>query len=68
MSKDIIKDLGIEGAKASPPIAVVTASLAKGWTINDTVAVITIAYLLLQMAWLVWRWRKAAKGKDVRAE
>jgi len=68
MSKEMIKDIATEGAKASPPVAVVTASIAQGWTLNHTVAALTIVYLLLQIGWLVWRWRKAAQGQEVRAE
>ncbi|MBU1350627.1 MAG: hypothetical protein KJ856_22510 [Gammaproteobacteria bacterium] len=72
MSKEMIKDIAMEGAKASPPVAVVGTSIAKGWaegwTINHTVAALTIVYLLLQIGWLVWRWHKAAKGQEVKAE
>ena len=41
---------------------------ANGWTINHTVAALTIVYLLLQIGWLVWRWYRAANGQEVKAE
>lgn len=68
MSKEIIKDVVIEGAKATPPLAVVAHQAANGWTINHTVAALTIVYLLLQIGWLVWRWYRAANGQEVKAE
>lgn len=62
--KDMVKDVAVEGAKASPPVAVVTASIADFWTINHTVAALTMVYLLLQIAWLLWRWHRAAQHRD----
>ncbi|MDT0137292.1 hypothetical protein [Acidovorax sp. PRC11] len=68
MSKEMLKDIAGEAAKVSPPIAVVGTSIAKDWTINHTVAALTIVYLLLQIAWLVWRWRRAARGGPIVEE
>lgn len=68
MSKEIIKDVVTEGAKATPPVAVVTTSIAQGWTINNAVGALTVIYLLLQIGWLVWRWHKAASGQPVKGE
>lgn len=68
MSKDLMKDIAAESAKASPPVAVVTASATQGWTINNTLTAITIAYVLLQIGWLVWRWHKAANGTEVKGD
>ena len=68
MSKEIIKDVVTEGAKATPPVAVVTTSIAQGWTINNAVGALTVIYLLLQIGWLVWRWYRAANGQEVKGE
>ena len=68
MSKEIIKDVVTDGAKATPPVAVVTTSIAQGWTITHTVGTLTVIYLLLQIGWLVWRWHKAASGQPVKGE
>ena len=68
MSKEMVKEIAMEGAKATPPVAVVTTSMASGWTMNDTVMTLTIAYLLLQIGWLLWRWYRAAYGQEVKAE
>ena len=69
MSKNILKDLSIEGAKASPPVAVVTAAHTSGWTMGHTLTAITILYVTLQIAWLLWRWHQAAtKGSAIKDE
>lgn len=68
MSKELIKDVAAEGAKATPPIAVVGTSIAQGLTINTVVGTLTIVYLLMQIGWLAWRWRRAAQGQEVKAE
>jgi hypothetical protein len=61
MTKEVIKDIVTESAKASPPIAVVTASLTSGWTLNHALTALTILYVILQIGWLLWRWHRAAR-------
>lgn len=56
-----LKDIVVETAKASPPVAVVTAGLASGWTLNNALTALTILYVVLQIAWLLWRWHRAAR-------
>ncbi len=68
MTKDVIKDIAVEGAKASPPVAILAASATQGWTLSHALTAITILYVLLQIGWLVWRWRKAAQGAPIGAE
>jgi hypothetical protein len=51
----------IETAKALPAVAGATIA---GLTLNEVVAAVTILYILLQSAYLLWKWRKEAqKGK-----
>ena len=68
MAREVIKDTLIEGVKATTPLVVLGKSIAEGWTINHTVAALTIVYLLMQIGWLAWRWRRAAQGVEVKAE
>lgn len=69
MSNHLLKDLSIEGAKASPPVAVITAAHTSGWSMNQTLTALTILYVLLQIGWLVWRWHQAAtKGSEIKAD
>ena len=66
----ILKAAAVEGAKAAPPVTVVATKLANGWTMTHTVTALTILYLLLQAAYLVWRWsneredRRAKQARD----
>lgn len=32
-------------------------------TLNEWVAVVTIIYFIVQIAYLIWKWRKEAKSK-----
>lgn len=66
MTDGTMKDILVEGAKASPPVAVLTTSIAQGWTINHAVGALTAIYLLLQIGWLLWRWRKAVLGHEIK--
>lgn len=69
MTKDVFKDIALESAKASPPVAVVTASLTYDWTMGHTLTALTIVYVVLQIAWLIWRWHQAAtKGQQIEAD
>jgi len=48
----------IETVKAVPAIGgAVTYSI----TLNEVVAIATILYIALQIAYLIWKWRKEAK-------
>lgn len=67
MSKEMMKEIASEAAKASPPVALVGTSIAQGWTINHAVAALTIVYLALQIGWLLWRWYREATGQEVRS-
>ena len=65
----ILKTAAVEGAKAAPPVTVVATNLANGWTMTHTVTALTILYLLLQAAYLVWRWsneRDDRRAKQAR--
>ena len=50
----------VETLKAAP--ALVGAGFA-GYTLNEWVAIVTIIYILLQAAYLLWKWRREAKSK-----
>ncbi len=65
----IVKAVAVEGAKAAPPVTVVATNLANGWTMTHTVTALTILYLLLQAAYLLWRWsneREDRRAKQAR--
>lgn len=51
----------IETAKAAPAVVGTSISIL---TLNEAVAVVTLIYILLQMAYLIWKWRKEAIKKS----
>lgn len=53
-----------EAAKAAPPVAVTIAALADGVTVNHVVGAATIAYVALQAAYLIWRWRRDMRSRQ----
>lgn len=53
-SRPLPQDAGMEALKAAPP------AMAAALTLNEWVAVATIAYIVLQAAYLIWRWRRQA--------
>ena len=56
-------DIVTESAKSAPPVAITAASGLLGLTLHDWVAIATIAYIVLQTGWLLWKWRRAVGDK-----
>lgn len=59
--QEIIRLSAIEAVKGAPPTSVAIASQVEDWTMANTVTALTILYLVLQIAWLIWQWRQASK-------
>lgn len=55
-------DIAAEAAKATPPVTVAGATLA-GVTVNDLILWATLVYLVLQIAFLLYRWGRLHFGK-----
>lgn len=49
--------------KATPPVTV-TAAVVSGATLNTVVVLLTAIYLVAQIGYLVWKWRREAKRKE----
>ncbi|MCW8199304.1 hypothetical protein D8B23_12930 [Verminephrobacter aporrectodeae subsp. tuberculatae] len=62
MSKNMIKDVATEGAKAVPPLTLVSIAPTLGPVLNVVLTTVTILYVILQSAWLLWRWRREARS------
>ncbi|CAB5719246.1 Uncharacterised protein [Delftia tsuruhatensis] len=62
----IVKTAAVEGAKAAPPVTVVAANVASGWTMTHAATALTILYVLLQAAYLLWRWRNEREDRRAR--
>lgn len=55
-------DIAAEAAKAAPPVTVAGATLA-GVTVHDLILWATLVYLVLQIAFLLYRWGRIHFGK-----
>ncbi len=55
-------DIAAEAAKATPPVTVAGATLA-GVTVNELILWATLVYLVLQIAFLLYRWGRLHFGK-----
>lgn len=64
MSPEHKVDIVTEATKSAPPVMVTAASGLMGFTLHEWMAIATIAYIVLQAGWLVWKWRRAAKDKE----
>ncbi|PHV09828.1 hypothetical protein [Chitinimonas sp. BJB300] len=61
MSKeDFARDAATELARAAPPISVGAYTLA-GFTLNEWVTIATFFYVVAQLAFLIYRWRRIPK-------
>ena len=58
---EIIRLAATEVAKAAPPTSVAIKSQIENWTAANAVTVLTVLYLTLQIAWLIWQWRHASR-------
>ena len=56
-------DIAAEAAKAAPPVTVAGATLA-GVTVNELILWATLLYLVLQIAFLLYRWGRIHFGKS----
>lgn len=53
--------IAAEGLKATPPITVSVVAFTQGLTLSDAVAYATLAYIVMQAAYLVWKWIREAR-------
>jgi hypothetical protein len=53
--QQLVQDLGVAAIKSAPPVTVAAM------TLNQWVAVATIAYIALQACYLVWKWRRDSR-------
>lgn len=63
MSPQTPGDIASAAVQTIPSVVVVT-KYALGMPIQDWLAVSGIAFILLQAAYLVWKWRREAKGRS----
>lgn len=56
---DLKQETAIETVKAVPAVG---GAVLSAVTLNQVLAVVTIGYILLQAAYLVWKWRRESRG------
>ena len=52
----------MEAAKATPPVLVTAADQLGAISVNKYVAIATLVYVLMQAAYLGWKWYKEYKA------
>ncbi|MGE5509622.1 MAG: hypothetical protein ACM31O_00040 [Bacteroidota bacterium] len=52
-----------EAVKAAPPITIMGLAHLSNWTINDVVMVLTGIYVVAQLSYLLWKWRRESRSK-----
>lgn len=57
------QEIAHEAAKASPPVAVTAWAWMSGLALTDLVALATLAYVVLQTAYLLWRWSREVRRR-----
>ena len=55
-------EVGAAAAKVSPPLTVAVAG-ASGWGVQEWMYAVTLAYVVLQGAYLIWKWVKEARKR-----
>lgn len=54
---EVRTDVGIAAVKLTPPV------VGFAMTLDQVVGLATLAYLVLQSAYLIWKWRNERRGK-----
>lgn len=62
MKHELTDAVGIAAIKVSPAIAVIGASVA-GWGIQEWMYGATFVYVVAQLGYLLWKWRREWKAK-----
>lgn len=55
-------EVGAEALKATPPVTVASLTIA-GVSLNDLVLLATLAYIVLQASFLLYRWWRMHTGQ-----
>lgn len=55
------QDIGKSAVELAPPVVMAAAAKVFGLTLPDWLALAALIYTVLQIAHLIWRWRRAIK-------
>jgi len=56
-------DITTQAAKSAPPVLVSLIAFIAEWSLNNVIGAVTLLYLLLQIGYLLWRWRNERKDR-----
>lgn len=62
MRNELGSELNSAAAKLSPVVVMGTAEVV-GWGVQEWMYAATIAYVVLQAAYLIWKWRDEARKR-----
>lgn len=63
MRQQLMGEINAAGAKLTPVLGVATAGAA-GWGVQEWMYAATCAYVVLQAAYLLWKWRREWKARQ----
>jgi len=56
-------DITIQAAKSAPPVVVSLIAFVADLSLNNVIGAVTLLYLLLQVGYLIWKWRNERKDR-----
>lgn len=63
---EVKEEAASQAVKAIPAFTAAASTMVFGLTINEVLAVCSIAFIGLQAAYLIWKWRREAKREAVK--
>lgn len=57
-------EISVEAGKAAPPLLITASNVLAGVDLNMAVALATLLYIGIQIAWLAYKWYRFAVTKD----
>jgi uncharacterized membrane protein YfcA len=68
LSADQRHDIAVATAQTTPGAVASVLSKSAGWTMGDLVSLLTAIFLLLQVGYLIWKWRRDDRRERERQE
>ena len=62
MSANLANEVGVAGVKTAPAV-IMSAAAGIGWGVQEWMYAATLAYVVLQGAYLLWKWHREWKAK-----
>ena len=62
-TSDMKTTVAAEGVRSAPPVALTVMAAIDAITLNEWVAIATLAYIAMQVGYLGWKWYREYKAK-----